>query len=255
MDREINDPDVRKKYGENVTLTKENIKDIYFLTFCNTFSENEYIEWFLKRHYKKEEILAWNNEYANLKLDEADKLLKSEINFDNAWNIYFDVLESIKIYKANKGTYIRIIKTLKEFFNRYGYFTLYEVLDPSNCRYGEFPFRSFNGAIIGNKTFKQFLKKEKMSSGSMYHYFKNLKYTGLIPSLYYLGYIDLLKQVIKEIIIPSFKHFLPESEIMKENGLNYTPYESNDPKDLYLYFKIEEFSNYYNLNLDLNYKD
>lgn len=255
MNKEINDPDVRKKYGENVILTKENIKDIYYLTYCNTFPKSEYIEWFLKKHYKKDEILSLNNEYTNLKLDDANKLLNLEMNFDNVWHIFFNITEAINIYKTNKDTYIRIIKTLKEFFNKYGYFTLYNVLDLNNCKYGEFPFRGFVGSIIEDITYGDFLKKEKMSSGSIYHYLKNLKYVGLIPSLYYLGYIDLLNQVVKEIVIPSFKHFLPESEIMKENGLNYIPYESDEPKDLFLYREITEFSNYYNLNLDLNYKN
>ena len=255
MNKEINDPDVRKKYGENVILTKDNIKDIYFLTDCNIYPKSEYIEWYLKKHYKRDEILSWNNEYTNLKLDDADKLLNSEMNFDNLWKNFYYLTRSIKIYKTNKNTYIRIIKTLKDFFSKYGYFTLYEVLDLNSRRHGEFPFRGLKGSLIEDITYGDFLKKEKMSSGSIYHYLKNLKYVGLIPCLYYLGYVDLLNQVIKEIIVPSFKHFLPESKIMKENGLNYTPYESDEPKDLFLYREIKKFSNYYNLNLDLNYKN
>ena len=37
MNKHILDQYVEEKYGNNVKLTKENIKDIYFITYYNNF--------------------------------------------------------------------------------------------------------------------------------------------------------------------------------------------------------------------------
>ena len=37
MKKDIRDYFVKNKYGKKVKLAKENIKDIYFLTYCNGF--------------------------------------------------------------------------------------------------------------------------------------------------------------------------------------------------------------------------
>ena len=57
MNKHILDQYVEEKYGNNVKLTKENIKDIYFITYCNNFMSYKYIHQFINEYYSKEKIL------------------------------------------------------------------------------------------------------------------------------------------------------------------------------------------------------
>ena len=54
---------------------------------------SEYVEWYLNKHYSKEEIHTRNNKYYNLRLDKVDELLKLEMNFNNACDISFNILQ------------------------------------------------------------------------------------------------------------------------------------------------------------------
>lgn len=61
--REINNPLVIEKYGKHITLNTNNIKDIYFLTMCNTICINITIKEFLEKEVDKQTILNWNDIY------------------------------------------------------------------------------------------------------------------------------------------------------------------------------------------------
>lgn len=85
----------------------------------------------------------------------------------------------------------------------------------NKCKFGDFLFESFHNTIITDRLYELYAKKKEQGLGSIYYYF-NIKYTGLIPSLYYLGYQDLLNKVIKEIKITLYQEYNPYIEIMEK---------------------------------------
>lgn len=109
---------------------------------------------------------------------------------------------------------------------------LYNVLNLYNIKYSQFPFYSFQSSIINYACHDSYIEDIAKYSENIYYYFKDLKDIGLILLLHYLVYDDLLNQVIKEIMIPCFKDFLPHSKILKDNNLTYTHYEDKSLEDL-----------------------
>lgn len=100
---EINNPLVIKKYGNHVTLNMNNIKDIYFLTSCNTSCVNTTIEEFIEKNVGKENVLKWNDIYINSYLDKIEKLLiKDNIETIRSICKYFKIAMSIYTIFINK---------------------------------------------------------------------------------------------------------------------------------------------------------
>ena len=212
---EISDPYVVQKYGRHVTLNRDNIKDIYFLTACNTACFYTEIEEYLKKEVKEETILEWNDIYVNDYLDKIEELLKKD-GLDIIRTICWHFESAMSIYTKKKTTYIRIISLLKNMYEKYGYFMNYSFLDvnPDTTIMG--PFN-----IYISMQWERDRIFRSHQHGSINHYLKDLDYVGLIPCLYYLNYMDLFWKCMDELILPIYKHFQEESKYLTDNNLKY----------------------------------
>ncbi len=201
--------------GKIITLNLNNIKEVYFSSYCNKVCFSNEVKDFLEQHIDYKIVLEWNNEFVNINLDKIDELLNKN-SFDTIRDIcyYFELI--LDIYFIEKRTYARIIESLKIMFNKFGYFMNYNFFDVNpDCNI----FKLFNFIYIRGLT----VCSEYLSSvhGSILYYLKNIKYLGLLPQLYYLNYFDLFWKCIDEIIIPIYEHFNEPSKYLKDNNLKY----------------------------------
>ena len=100
---------IKEKYGENCKLDECNIKNIYFMTDCNNSVNDYVITEYLEKHYTKEEILQWNDEYINAELDSCYRLLVN-VDWESISTIGTKVYELCRVFTYNRGTYERIIE-------------------------------------------------------------------------------------------------------------------------------------------------
>lgn len=100
---------VKEKYGENCKLDESNIKNIYFMTDCNNSVNDYVVTEYLEKHYTKEEILQWNDEYINAELDSFYRLLVN-VDWESISTIGTKVYELCRVFTYNRGTYERIIE-------------------------------------------------------------------------------------------------------------------------------------------------
>lgn len=212
---------VIKKYGESCQLNNENIKDIYFLMGCNNSINDAEITEYLERHHSIEEILCWNDEYINGKLDLCFSLLKTS-DWESISTIGIETYNLCRAFTHERKTYERIIDFLKQFYKMYGYFMNYSFLKKTvNYPYKDKSFYPFKGIYIAKHGRLSDLELLGRSTGAEWRYLKDDGYFGMIPRFYKLDYKDLLDKLLTELIVPVFKHFYEESSIMKEHGIEY----------------------------------
>lgn len=237
-------PIIREKYEDRVELDEKNIKDIYFLSYCNSMIVSEYIENYLKRNYSNNIILKWNDEYVNILLDEICILLKND-GMETIKKITNLLKRSITIFSKEKSTYKRIIDIIVMFYNKFGYFMNYFIKD--KLKPDDIVFGYFIGIYINLYHSEM---SYKQSSGRIYHYIDNIDYDGLIPNLYYLGYVDLLKEAVNKLIKPIYANFEECSKYMSDNNLVYDNQSLESSLDNYsLKLLLDNFFTKYKIEL------
>lgn len=225
---------VINKYGKNCKLNLKNIKDIYFLTDCNDLDDVEITE-FMEKHFSKEEILKWNDEFINSEIDKCYLLLKNR-DWQSIRTIGLKTYSLSITFTYKRETYERIIKLLKTFYNTYGYFMSYPFLKISPAGYEDKTFYPFNLIYIHNRR-QDRLEIAARSTGAEYTYLYDDEYRGLIPRLYKLNYTDLLNKLLVDIIVPIFEHFYEDSDIMKDNNIIYRTLNSIEEYSLRIVLK------------------
>ncbi len=235
-------PSVRKKYGDNVVLNKDNIKDIYLLTDCNTMCINSTIEEYLKKEVQDKIVLEWNDLFINDYLDKIEYLLNKD-GLDTIRTICFYFKIVMSIYTNKEQTYLRIILLLKSMYKKYGYFMNYSFMDvdPDSTIIG-----SFKCIYISMKSQRDFIY-ERESHGSIHHYMNNIDYVGLLPNMYYLNFMNLYWKCIDELVLPIYNHFKEESKYLVDNNLEYNE-KPNNLNDYSMKKLIDNFNNKYNIN-------
>lgn len=238
---------VIEKYGKNCKLNENNIKDIYFMMGCNN-SVNDYeITQYLEKHYNKEEILQWNDEYINNELDLCHRLL-SNTDWDSISTIGTKIYELCRAFTAERSTYERIIDFLKKFYDTYGYFMNYYILKKlPEYPYEDKSFSSFQLIYIYEHRKLNKLELWGQSTGAEWRYLKDDGYFGMIPRFHKLGYKDLLDRVLIELIIPIFDHLYEKNSIMEKFDIQYiklekTVEEFNLRKVIMEYFQLFHIS-------------
>lgn len=215
---------VKEKYGENCTLSENNIRDIYFMTDCNSISDPEITE-YLEKHYSEEEILRWNDEYIHGELDLCASLLPNR-DWESIRTIGIRIYELCRVYTDKRGTYERIIGFLKQFYETYGYFMNYSILKKlPEYPYEDKAFYPFQLIYIQKHRKLNELELCGRSTGAEWRYLEDDGYFGMIPRFYKLGYGDLPDRVLVELILPVFEHFYEENSLMKTFGLQYIKLE------------------------------
>ncbi|MCD8308777.1 MAG: hypothetical protein LUD19_02895 [Clostridia bacterium] len=217
---------VQKKYGSGCSLTKDNIKDIYFLTDCNTRSGGDSaITQFIEKHYPPDDILSWNNEFVNAKLDESSTKSGWERIAETGWNLQI----ACGIYANEQVTIKKLIGKLQSFYNQYGYFMNYYFLKKiPTYPYEDKTFNSFEDIYIsekGGRALYGFADERR--------YLADDGFCGLIPRLYKLNYSILLNELLTDVFLPvltQFEEFLNDTvtDVMKEHGIIYLQRDITD---------------------------
>ncbi|MCD8040765.1 MAG: hypothetical protein LUF82_04535 [Clostridia bacterium] len=217
---------VQKKYGSGCSLTKDNIKDIYFLTDCNTrLGDDGAITQFLERHYPPDDILVWNNEFVNAKLDESSTKSGWEHIAETGWNLQI----ACGIYANEQATIKKLIGKLQSFYNQYGYFMNYYFLKKiPTYPYEDKTFNSFEDIYISVKN-----GRAPYGFADERRYLADDGFCGLIPRLYKLNYGILLNELLTDVFLPvltRFEEFLNDTvtDVMKEHGVIYMQRDITD---------------------------
>lgn len=212
---------VVEKYGENCELDEKNIKDIYFMMNCNMFNDYAITE-YLEKHYSKEEILQWNDEFINRKIDECNRLLPNT-DWKSIREMGIKTYDFYWAFTYQKSTYERIIEFLKKFYSTYGYFMNYTFYKERSDRPGEADkaFYPFSGIYIRQHLGLSDLELHARSTGAEWRYLEDDGYFGMIPRFYKLGYDDLLDKLLTELIVPIFEHFYEENALLEKLDIQY----------------------------------
>lgn len=222
---------VVEEYGENCKLDENNIKDIYFRINCNSLDDCDITE-YLEKHYSNEEILQWNDEYINRKIDECYQLLPYS-DWESISRIGTNICKFCRVFTYQKSTYERMIEFLKKFYCTYGYFMNYDFNKMRSDCSGEldktfFPFMY----IYIHKHFDlSNLELHARSTGAEWRYLEDDGYFGMIPRFYKLGYQDLLNRMLIELIVPIFEHFYEENALMEKLDIQYSECGEKNIKD------------------------
>ena len=211
---------VKRKYGENCKLNEGNVKDIYFLTECNNLNDSEITD-FLEKYHSRDEILLWNSEYMNGKLDLCEQLLGRD-DWGSISKISVLLCALTDIFTYEKSTYERIVDYLEKFHAAYGYFMCYPHLkETTQYPYEDKSFYPFPGIYIKRRLPLSDLERVGRSTGAEWRYLEWDGYFGLIPRLNKLKHYDLLNELFIKLIIPIFDHLFEENERMVKHNVKY----------------------------------
>lgn len=245
---------VVEKYGEHCKLNKKNIKDIYLLSYCNGPSTTDIeITKYLENHYTREEILQWNDECINQRLDKCFSLL-GNMDWNSISNIGTEIASLCNIFTFERKTYERIITFLVKFYTTYGYFMNYSFLKRLPIwPYEDKSFNCFWNIYIKHQEYLTELDFCAKSTGVEWRYLKSDGYTGLIPRLCKLGYKDLFDRVLVKLVIPIFEHLYEKNDLMKKYDIEYLGDDEELSKrtfrGLYLRQNIESYVELYSLDV------
>lgn len=235
---------IKNKYGKECKLTKANIKDIYFLTNCNTLNDSDITE-FMEKRFSIEEILKWNDEFINSQIDKCYSLMPNR-DWETVRKTGSTINSLCRVFTYELKTYVRIIELLQKFYSTYGYFMNYSCLKIiPTYPYDDKTFYPFRGNFISNRR-QDRLEKAARSTGAEYTYLCDDEYRGLIPRLYKLKYTDLFNKLLVEIIVPIFEHFYEDSDIMKDNDIKYVKLEKT-VEEYSLRIVIKRYFDKYNI--------
>ncbi|MCR5786843.1 MAG: hypothetical protein K6G28_04010 [Acholeplasmatales bacterium] len=228
---------IKEKYGDSFKLTKENAKDVYILIYgeITDFLDDEY--YFYINNYSDEDFFKWNDEAVNYHLDIIEDIIKTKDDIHSVYNCCCDLYECTRVFAQKKETYIRLVEVLKKFYLKYGYFMNYlfnyNSLFPEE--YAPNGFTHFRGLQ------SHYINKSKTISpsiSSLEHTYPDIERYGLIPNLIHLGYYDIIKKDIIEVVNPIFSHLFEKSKYLEENNWYYysIPKDSiRTYKDMYLF--------------------
>ena len=230
-------------------LNDNTIKEIYFFATCDS-RKSPFLEEYIYNHCTKRQLIDWNNEYVNLELDKAFKALDEATidDIDRIKQICFMTF-SFNIYIEDKETYKRIIKFYHELHKKFGYFMHYDIKylgfvgDVDNYLYSAPQTTLIDLMSLVLKGRKKIngvdylveLTKYCNSSRYLFYYHPEFAFTnhkfkyqgspiafrGIIPSLYYLGYYDVLDEIYSTILIPILENFWPDCEVVKKHSIEY----------------------------------
>ncbi len=206
---------IKKKYGDNFKLTKENAKEVYILIngLLNEYSEKEYD--FYINNYTNEDFFKWNDEAVNYHLDIVEDTIESKDDIHSIYDCCCELYECSMVFAQKKETYLRFIEVLKRFYLKYGYFMNYlfnyDSLFPEE--YGSNGFSHFRGLQLhyNSKRLQTFyrpnIKPKSSEISTLGHTYPDIERYGLIPNLIHLGYYDIIKKDIIEVVNPIFTLF------------------------------------------------
>lgn len=217
---------VRRKYGENCKLNEHNVKDIYFLTGCNNLNDSEITD-FLEKYHSRNEILLWNSEYMNGKLDLCEQLLGRD-DWESISQISVLLCALTDVFTYEKSIYERIVDYLGKFHAAYGYFMCYPHLKGiAQYPYEDKSFYPFPGIYIKRRLPLSDLERAGRSTGAEWRYLEWDGYFGLIPRLNKLKYYDLLNKILIKSVVPIFDHLFEDSQLMVKHNVKYRkPFQS-----------------------------
>lgn len=207
---------IKKKYGNDLTIS--NAKDIYFDLHCQLYGfvgESELK--FYEDNFSFEIYEEWHNEYINKQIDYLQELFNEKPSLNTIRKHCTIFYKISNIFVKNKDIYFWMIHYLEKLFETYGYFMNYPFVDeiPNDNSFAL--YRSF--LIMGMDYREECIAKRNVSS-VIFHYPKE-NYKGIIPTLYYLEYFDILKMFFDKIVIPYFEHYYESSDLLTSHHLTY----------------------------------
>jgi len=185
-------------------IIKENAKDIYYSTYNMTLENlNFYYE-----NFTNEEFLKWNDEYINKELDICESYFNEEICLTTLAKHIYKFSYLVEVFTNNKETYIRIIKYLKRLYSKYGYFISYLYKDPfgRDFDWGPSVFVKFLWIYLRTNN-KGSSDRSKKYFESVYYFYPNYQYCGIIHHLNLCGFYDVLNSLFIDLIIPIFENY------------------------------------------------
>ncbi len=242
-------------YTLDKEITKENAKEIYY----SKYFINENALKFYYDNFTKEELLKWNDEYLNKKLDICDSLFNKEKTFETLSEHCSIFPYNCDIFTDNEYTYKRIINYLKKLYNEYGYFINYLFYDPFNREFdfGPSEFSRFTNIFIGRR-FQGDVEKERKYFESHYHYYPQYDYCGLIHVINMLGFKDLLDELLTDITLPIFKNY-KKQKYFGDYEIKYKSYsdtyDENDVKDYRDYSLLKKYILEFNIDAPKELKE
>ena len=178
------------------------------------------IDWFNENVFK-EEMINWNKEYIEDKINEFKErmniCLTTDITREDLSDLVLDIYILLIIYTNDDAVIIEIIEFLKEFNNKVGYFY-----------FGQRYVEDHQFPALKMKLFT----KDGLSG----------EWSGWVVTLYNEHKYDLLNKLLDEICIPYLENYGVQSEIKKK--LNITDF----------YLGVENDYRYFNYDLAL-YKE
>lgn len=215
----------RENFSFEYMPTKKTAKDYYYFSYCCIKLMRKEARQFYIKEISKEELIKWNDEYINTKLDECYKKIKTEYSVESISDICYILKFSNKDFTDNKNTYKRIIDLIKLLNNKYGYFMYYKTSESTKGRCAK--ISGYPETLIDKPEINYDKNKlpNEQRLDKLTYYFPDALYDGIIPSLYYLGYMDLYEEFMEDIISKIFSNFLHINKFMIENGIVYQ--ESN----------------------------
>ena len=236
-------------------ITKENAKEIYY----SEYFINEDALKFYYENFTEEELLKWNDEYLNKKLDICDSLFHEEKTFETLGKHCSIFSHNYDIFTKNKNTYKRMINYLKKLYTEYGYFINYYFNDPFDREFdfGPSEFSRFTDIFIG-RCFQGDVEKERKYFESHYHYYPEYNWCGLIHVLNMLGYKDLLKELLTDITLPIFKNY-KKQKYFGDYEITYNrysdTYDENDVKGYRDYSSLKKYILEFNIDAPKELKE
>ena len=208
-------------------LTKENAKEIYYYSKYNIFDAT--LDFYYE-NFTKEDFLKWNDEYINKELDICESYFDEEISLTTLAKHVHNFSYLVEVFTNNKETYKRMIQHLKRLYAEYGYFISYDFDDPFNRQFdwGPSEFGRFMVIYLG-RLHQRSIDKEKKYFDSVYYFYPQYYFCGLIHNINMCGFKDVLNDLLVNITLPLFENY-QKQEYFKDYKIRYFYENDNNIK-------------------------
>ena len=197
---------------EREELTKENAKEFYITHRGVLFIPEEH---FLIKNFDKATLLEWNVELTNISIKKYKKANKKDKKtFKSLIDHIINLLVILQTYVENKEIYKEEIELLKDLYKKYGYFMNYPL--SINHKYG---YHDLLNCYFYDEVIPSYIKL--YTPKDVYFYYKERKFSGFIPNLFYLKYYDLLDDYLDNCFLEICDHFKEESKYINGKDIRY----------------------------------
>jgi len=233
-------------------LTMENAKEIYYYSKYNIFGAT--LDFYYE-NFTNEVFLKWNDEYINKELDICESYFYEEISLTTLAKHVHNFSYLVEVFTNNKETYKRMIQHLKRLYAEYGYFFSYSFDDPFNRRFdwGPSEFGRFIGIYLG-RLHQRSIDKEKKYFDSVYYFYPQYYFCGLIHNINMCGFKDVLNDLLVNITLPLFENY-QKQEYFKDYKIRYFHENDNNIKKYRDYNVLRDYILIFNIDAPKRLKE